>query len=171
MTSMKHCEEIVREGLIAGNFGKRIGKKNWDKVWHGIRERDPKFVSLGSTDHFFDPAYREGEFRLTVLAHPIGEVYKLGFKQLVSMKPDENTTSEIRVRDRVAPREFLGFCLSRNPIFFGRDLRRLIKAQEAAGSNLPIYDRRGNLLWPTKIPFSKIRELDSREKVSDSQVS
>lgn len=168
MTSMKHCEEIVREGLIAGKFGARIGKKNWEKVWHGIRERDSTLVSLGHTSYFaYNPEYREGKFRLTVLAHPTGKVYKLGFRKLVLMGADENTTSEIRVRDRLAPREFLGFCLSRNPLYFRLDLRRLVRAQAGLERKLPIYDRRGNLLWPEKIPFAKIRSLDSREPVTN----
>lgn len=170
MTSMKHCEEIVHEGLIAGKFGERVGKKNWNKVWHGIRERDDEFVSFGSTWNF-EPAYRDGKFRLTVLAHPIGEVYHFDYDKLVLLKPEETTRSEIRVKNRVAPREFLGFCLSRNPLYFGLDLRRLVKAQKAAGSDLPIYDRRGNLLWPAKMSFAKIRELDSRDSIISPRVS
>jgi hypothetical protein len=152
-TNAEKLMDVLREGIMAESFSKRIGKKNFRRGFSS--SWNDTHVSITNAEGFGYPFIEAGVF-----IKPLGEVKKAD-KSL--RRPGDELDPEAHEhlsKRRIAPREFTGVYLGdRFPQ--GMSKYKLFNSiidyfSTNPDRSLPIYDYRG-LIWPTKMTKEQLR--------------
>lgn len=149
--------DILREGIIAGDFAQRIGKGTYISEF-GAQQN---VRSVSTID----------QSRLT-WGNQIAIVIKKG-NGILHHDDLSAAMREMLIKNRVAPREFMGMGISVPEIHAVGHEQRLQKAIEGAieiwkgnpGEALPVYDiLHQGLIWPTRMTHEELVEWLARDK-------
>lgn len=174
-TSIDRLTGILDKGLLSSDFAKRIGAKtsrNWSDP-----END-KHISL--TDNYqagfldtFDLVKGWGEGKIPDFENDFFVLLISG--DIAVQKDDLNTPfnrSKLR-KFRVSPKNFRGLVVNsddiNNPISekVSREILSVFAGREELA--IPIYDKKGDLCWPEKIPYQGIKEYIKLHQEEESK--
>jgi len=158
MASLGKIRDILKEGLVAGNFARRIGKENYQSLYgYAVNE---KYVStMGGSEK--------------IIGRPIigwpGEVAVLIKGEAVAKEGQKHHFNrEWLIKNRAAPRDFIGLgfdIVQINDKDFEANFALLIEIAKRAWSTnpqnaLPVYSfTSGGLLWPKVMSHDDILEM------------
>lgn len=156
-TTYENLPKILREGVISGDFARRIGKKDYDSQWGSAH--NAKFVSTA-----------EG---FITWGDEVEVVIRKGPNFVLG--PDLSpSTREILVRNRIAPREFLGLAVSiperRRPGYEERIEKSIEVAaigvwRDRPQDAVPVYNLLNkSLVWPKKMTHEEILQQIEQNK-------
>lgn len=153
-------DHVFKEGLISQDFAKRIKSRAFEKELGGVG-----LIPAGMQIWFyvgralFKVQKAPNSEIFGVLVRPIGSIYTPDGR--VIEKPQYRTvpSSVVLMKNRVAPREFVGCTLPEELGSIDKNIRRLVKSMRKTDLALPIYTLVGDLLWPKRMSHEEIVKL------------
>jgi len=156
-TEVQDLGAILKEGIVAGDFAKRIRKTDYRKKFNS--SWNDKYVSLWRKDRL--PITLVGTSRIAVLANPRGV---LPATSDLRQEGDQFSPKigEYLVKNRVAPREFVGLYIrpEKSKTMYNYGLDEVVSMLYALDPSLslPIFDETG-LVWPVRINKEMLHNL------------
>lgn len=158
-------DEILREGLLSRKMAKRIGKKNFDTRYVGIRE-PPLWPKVYFRKGLSFAANEAADF-FGVLVRPVGPIFSESGERIENLANfPTSVLRDVVAKYRVAPREYLGFLISEKQKDFQKNVKRLVNSMRQIGISFPIYNMDGDLLWPQRMSHEEIVQMLQKKKES-----
>lgn len=147
-TEIEKLPDILREGIVAEDFAKRIGKTRfrYRRNWNFQAKWNNKYVSLARGDTYGNSYF---SYSVSILVEPTGEIIEPP-RELSSgntgdiVKPYDY---ELLVKNRISPREFKGLSVRTEA-----DVDKILSVMRGLPPSraLPIYFR-NSLVWPVRM--------------------